>query len=66
MRQDFVDSLSVSARIDILRDEIMLIQHQEQLYRRTEQHSLADERGRAARKFRLWEIRTELSKLQTH
>lgn len=49
----------------VLRDEIMLIQHQEQLYRRTEHHSLADERGHAARRFRLWEIRTELRRFRT-
>ena len=60
-----MDNSSLSARIEILRDEITVIQHQEQLYRRMGHRSLADKRAHAARKFRLWEIRTELGKVRT-
>jgi hypothetical protein len=59
-----MDNSSLSARIEVLRDEITLIQHQEQLYRRARRPSLADKRGHAVRKFRLWEIRTELEKFR--
>ena len=57
---------SISVRTEILRDEITLIQHQEEFYRRAARHSLVDKTARASRKFRLWEIRTELGKLREH
>lgn len=61
-----VDRFSILSRTEVLRDEITLIQHQEQLYRNAARHSLADKTARAARRLRLWEIRTELGKLRGH
>lgn len=59
-----MDEYSISARTEVLREEIRIIQQQEHIYRREQRPSLADEMAHANRKARLLEIKAQLEKLR--
>jgi hypothetical protein len=59
-----VNTNSISARTEMLRQEIRLIQEDEGRYRSAKKHSGAEQTEHAKREFRLREIRAELETLQ--
>jgi len=60
-----MNTISISAKAEVLREEIKLILNQERLYRKARQRSLSDRMAHAARELRLMAIREELAKLQS-
>ena len=60
-----MNTISISVKTEVLREEIKLIVNQERLYRKARQRSLSDRMAHAARELRLMAIREELAKLQS-
>ena len=58
-----MSDFSISARTEMLREEMKEMMNQERLYRRGKHRSSADEILHATRELRLCEIGTELEKL---
>jgi hypothetical protein len=58
-----MEPISISAKTEMLRDEIKRILLEERLYRRAAQRSRGS--AHSARELRLMEIREELAQLQT-
>jgi hypothetical protein len=59
-----MNTISISAKTEMLREEIKQILFQERLYRQAKPHSVFDRTAHNARELRLMEIREELAKLQ--
>jgi hypothetical protein len=59
-----MNTISVSAKTELLREEIKQILFQERLYRQARPHLDPDRRAHNTRELRLMEIREELAKLQ--
>jgi len=59
-----MNTLSISAKTELLREEIKQILFQERLYRQAKPHAVFDRMAHNSRELRLMEIREELAKLQ--
>jgi len=58
-----MNTISISAKTEMLREEIKQILFQERLYRQARPHSVFDRLAHNTRELRLMEIREELAKL---
>jgi len=59
-----MNTISISVKTEMLREEIKQILFQERLYQQAKPHSVFDRTAHNARELRLMEIRDELAKLQ--
>jgi hypothetical protein len=59
-----MNTASISARVESLREEIRLIQDQERFYQALKRDSFEQMAAHARRELRLLDIQTELRKLQ--